>query len=112
MKTKYEPKFVGRPFTGAWIETAQMAAFLVSIASRPFTGAWIETMRYWIRCVAQPVAPSRGRGLKQFPSGEMIGDILSSLTGARIESYILVLALRSKLSDFVVGVRINKTQRV
>ena len=33
----------GRPFTGAWIETSVLLAFLGHHCGRPFTGAWIET---------------------------------------------------------------------
>ena len=32
-----------RPFTGAWIETADYVRKHQTNLSRPFTGAWIET---------------------------------------------------------------------
>ena len=35
----------GRPFTGAWIETAGAGEEADDRAGRPFTGAWIETRR-------------------------------------------------------------------
>ena len=34
---------VGRPFTGAWIETGTGMKKKAGWCSRPFTGAWIET---------------------------------------------------------------------
>ena len=34
---------VGRPFTGAWIETCLPSGAAKSTVRRPFTGAWIET---------------------------------------------------------------------
>ena len=56
---------VGRPFTGAWIETGLVASMAKDMARRPFTGAWIETEHTPIIMVMQRlVAPSRGRGLK------------------------------------------------
>ena len=33
----------GRPFTGAWIETACLLPSIHGVSRRPFTGAWIET---------------------------------------------------------------------
>ena len=53
-----------RPFTGAWIETATFRIQGWSVR-RPFTGAWIETGGSNIIMPKDPVAPSRGRGLKQ-----------------------------------------------
>ena len=35
------------------------------MARRPFTGAWIETRTWYCGYALEPVAPSRGRGLKQ-----------------------------------------------
>ena len=55
----------GRPFTGAWIETINCAGYDSSSEGRPFTGAWIETPRGKRANPVKPVAPSRGRGLKQ-----------------------------------------------
>ncbi len=34
---------MGRPFTGAWIETVTSTTIPQSKEGRPFTGAWIET---------------------------------------------------------------------
>ena len=39
----YCPWQVGRPFTGAWIETDAVGFFQQLFDGRPFTGAWIET---------------------------------------------------------------------
>ena len=54
----------GRPFTGAWIETAVTQNTLVPLLCRPFTGAWIETVPSAKVAQVATVAPSRGRGLK------------------------------------------------
>ena len=93
---------VGRPFTGAWIETPMRSRCTPSRTSplhggvdrnysgnsstpitvcRPFTGAWIETaMR--VCCEAKRgVAPSRGRGSKHDNSRGAFGCILSPLHG-------------------------------
>ena len=32
------------PFTGAWIETVELAIYYLYSRVAPFTGAWIETM--------------------------------------------------------------------
>ena len=55
----------GRPFTGAWIETLDIALADRAISCRPFTGAWIETGAVLGGPVGAVVAPSRGRGLKR-----------------------------------------------
>ena len=54
---------LGRPFTGAWIETAPPATEADSPTVAP-TGAWIETTPAALPPEFAPVAPSRGRGLK------------------------------------------------
>ena len=54
----------GRPFTGAWIETLDIALADRAISCRPFTGAWIETGAVLGGPQGPHVAPSRGRGLK------------------------------------------------
>ena len=36
--------WLGRPFTGAWIETHFYGGHFFDCRSRPFTGAWIETL--------------------------------------------------------------------
>ena len=53
----------GRPLTGAWIETSQMA-FSSASSRRPLTGAWIETLGIILWIPSMMVAPSRGRGSK------------------------------------------------
>ena len=61
-------KDLGRAFTGAWIETV-VSCFLGDISSgRAFTGAWIETDVFSPTNDWLVVAPSRARGLKQFPA--------------------------------------------
>ena len=39
-------QMLGRPFTGAWIETPWILPIASSTRGRPFTGAWIETACY------------------------------------------------------------------
>ena len=54
----------GRPFTGAWIETEEHKPASKRVSRRPFTGAWIETQTQWSSLYSRSVAPSPGRGLK------------------------------------------------
>ena len=37
---------MGRPFTGAWIETVDIESVQDEVEGRPFTGAWIETLPF------------------------------------------------------------------
>ena len=52
------------PFTGAWIETAGIAAVHHSSLVAPFTGAWIETASETLEGASLMSLPSRERGLK------------------------------------------------
>ncbi len=56
--------FLGRAFTGAWIETIQPSRLGICIKSRAFTGAWIETQEGDMINSQIVVAPSQARGLK------------------------------------------------
>jgi len=55
---------MGRPLTGAWIETLSDTHRYASRPRRPLTGAWIETASVHWLAPTKMVAPSRGRGLK------------------------------------------------
>ena len=87
----------GRPFTGAWIETAAIVFCAPHEPSRPFTGAWIETSR--CRCVfsSASVAPSRGRGLKQDLTSQKKKSVGRPFTGAWIETAICWRIRRNRM---------------
>ena len=53
-----------RTFTGAWIETGEVAKDYVMAIVRTFTGAWIETRTSSNIMLLKVFAPSRVRGLK------------------------------------------------
>ena len=62
------------------------------VVGRPFTGAWIETPSKGGDDRAAHVAPSRGRGLKRFDALPELGYACRPFTGAWIEtSYIIYL---------------------
>jgi len=61
---------LGRPHTGAWIETDARWRAGQPRGGRPHTGAWIETLPARGADICHQVAPTRGRGSK--PSGVFI----------------------------------------
>ena len=101
LQRHYQP-FVGRPFTGAWIETSSAPRLPMTAWSplhggvdrnamrsapasrshgRPFTGAWIETPCQAQALTDPDVAPSRGRGSKHGDAAAGDGRRTSPLHG-------------------------------
>ncbi len=93
----------GRPFTGAWIETAccsrldilgywsplhggvdrnwLLSLWRAETKRRPFTGAWIETVSRVKETTGWQVAPSRGRGSKPLEGAASVAFRKSPLHG-------------------------------
>ena len=67
----------------------KLPEFLPDILGRPFTGAWIETPASRNRSRPWPVAPSRGRGLKRLQSRVQVPLPRRPFTGAWIETNAL-----------------------
>ena len=82
------PAEVGRPITGARIETPRTFPRTKRRPCRPITGARIETRIQKTVTGRSCVAPSQGRGSKQRAiRADLFTDARRPITGARIETY-------------------------
>ena len=76
----------GRPFTGAWIETPAVRAFLNWSIVAPSRGRGLKPGYFTASEAAKYVAPSRGRGLKRPIQKGTAGRPGRPFTGAWIET--------------------------
>ena len=76
----------------------------LNVIGRPFTGAWIETPLLQNRPPAARVAPSRGRGLKLHPWTRRQAFGCRPFTGAWIETRVWPASTLSAWSPLHGGV--------
>ena len=83
-----------RSLTGAWIETTFLSVASRTPAVAPLRGRGLKLVPMRLLWDKWEVAPLRGRGLKQLTGTVAMEGVCRSLTGAWIETRLIVRLIR------------------